>query len=76
MKPGTKGNYRLFQECHPHSHEALALQREIWGSSNIYTQSTLTQVYQIFSAVIIGLCPQKGFCIYVMSFVHAISLNI
>jgi len=23
MKPGVKGNHRLFQECHPQSHEAL-----------------------------------------------------
>lgn len=76
MKPGAKGNYRLFQECHPHSHEALALQRKTWNSSNKYTQSTLTQVYQIFSTVIIGLPPKKGFCTYVISFVYRITLNI
>lgn len=38
MKPGAKGNYRLFQECHPHSHGALDLQTENWSSSNIYTK--------------------------------------
>lgn len=68
MKPGAEGNYRLFQECHPHSHEVLALQRETWSSSNIYYQNTLTQVYQIFNIVIIVLRSKIGFCIYVIPF--------
>lgn len=77
MKPGAKGNYRLFQECHPHSHGALDLQKENWSSSNVYKQKYFDTSALDFQCCDHWTNPQKRLLyVYKTNLVYTITLNI